>query len=182
MSTTPTEGTPNTPSGEGGSNEPTEPATGTNQPTNDEANLGDAGKKALDAMKAKWKAAEQKAKENAQAATRLAEIEDAQKTEAQRAAEALTREKARADSAERLATSLRIATQHKLGADDAELLGTLPDEAAMEKLAARLAAENAGNGTDQTGAGRVGYQVDNTKTSTTPPPSGDDVARQFFGV
>lgn len=184
MSTTPTEGTPNTPSGEGGSNEPTEPATGTNQPTNDEANLGDAGKKALDAMKAKWKAAEQKAKENAQAATRLAEIEDAQKTEAQRAADALATERKRADEAAREALSLRIATEHHLGAEDAELLAGLPDEDAMRKLAKRLEAQAADNGeqSQQQAPPRVGYGVDHSKTQSSPPPSDDDAARAFFGI
>lgn len=47
--------------------------TGTEQKANgDEAALGDAGKKALDAMKAKWKAAEQAAKERD---AKIAELE-----------------------------------------------------------------------------------------------------------
>ena len=50
----------------------TEAATAEQQSTEGETALGDAGKKALDAMKAKWKAAEQQAKETA---ARLAELE-----------------------------------------------------------------------------------------------------------
>jgi hypothetical protein len=47
-------------------------ATTETQATEGETALGDAGKKALDAMKAKWKAAEQQAKDTA---ARLAELE-----------------------------------------------------------------------------------------------------------
>lgn len=117
-------------------------------------------------------------------AARLDEIEEAQKTEAQKATEALNREKARADAAERAALSLRIATEHHLGADDADLLAGLPDEDAMRKLAKRLEAQHADEAAGDQGQGqqRVGYGVDHSHTQSSPPPSADDAARAFFGI
>lgn len=135
----------------------------------------------VDFWKAKAREQERRAKANADAATRLQQIEDANKTEAQRAAEALTAEKARADAAEKRAAALAIATQHKLGPEDAELLANQPDEDAMKALAERLgkAAAQQPDGTP----GRVGYAVDHTNTQTgTDKPTADDAARQFFGI
>jgi hypothetical protein len=54
--------------------------------------LGDAGKKALDAMKAKWKAAEAKAKANEDAAKRLADLEAASASETEKAVTAARKE------------------------------------------------------------------------------------------
>lgn len=123
---------------------------------------------------------EKRAKANAEAATRLAEIEDSQKSEAERATEAIAKERQRADEAQREATSLRIATEHRLDTADAALLAKLPDEEAMTALAERLAADRAEAANPQ--QPRVGYGIDHSGTQTTPPPSRDDAARSFFGI
>lgn len=134
--------------------------------------------------KAKSREWERRAKENSEAARRLAEIEDAQKSEAQKSADALAKERARAEQAERRASALEIATEHQLSKDDAELLIGLPDEESMRRLAERLSAqaEQGQPPNGQQGPARVGYGVDHSKTQSTPPPSKDDAARAFFGI
>ena len=80
----------------------------------------------------KW---EQRAKENAPAVKRLAEIEQANMTAEQKAQAAETR----AVEAEARVTRRDVAIEHKLNAEDAALLDTITDEDAMRRLAARLA-------------------------------------------
>ena len=81
----------------------------------------------------KW---EQRAKANADAATRLAQIEDASKTEAQRAAEAQAAAEERAAEAEARALRRDVALEHSLTKDDAALLDGITDEDVMRALAA----------------------------------------------
>lgn len=135
----------------------------------------------VDFWKAKAREQERRAKANADAATRLQQIEDANKTEVQRANDALNAEKARAEAAEKRAAALTLATQHKLGPEDAELLANQPDEDAMKALAERLGKAAAEQQSDT--PGRVGYAVDHTNTQTgNSKPTADDAARQFFGI
>lgn len=84
----------------------------------------------------KW---EQRAKENAPAAKRLAEIEEANKSEAQKASERTAAAETRALEAEAKVLRRDVAIEHKLTAEDAALLDTITDEDAMRRLAARLA-------------------------------------------
>lgn len=88
------------------------------------SNLGDAGKKAIDAMKAERDAARREARTNAEAARRLAELEDAQKSEQQRltdrqAAIERERDEARADG-----LRYKAAAKHGISEDYFDLLGT----------------------------------------------------------
>ena len=87
----------------------------------------------------KW---ESRAKENSQAAARLAEIEDANKTEVQRATEAQEAAERRAADAEARALRRDVALEHSLTKDDAALLDAINDEDAMRALATRLAANS----------------------------------------
>lgn len=64
------------------------------------ADLGDAGKQAIDRMKAERDAARKEAKANADAAKKLADIENAQKTEQERASDALQQALGRVNEAE----------------------------------------------------------------------------------
>ena len=89
--------------------------------------------------KAKSREWERKAKANAGAAQRLAEIEEANKTEAQKAAERLAKAEQTAKDAEARVLRREVALEHKLGKDDAALLDSIIDEDAMRALAARLA-------------------------------------------
>lgn len=107
---------------------------------------GDAGKsdpkptETVEFWKAKAREQERRAKDNAAAATELQQIKDAAKTDAQKQADALAEANTRAEKAEREKTALSIAVEHKLSADDAELVAGMPDEDAMRALAKRLEA------------------------------------------
>jgi hypothetical protein len=114
----------------------------------------------------KWKALarknEQRAKDNAEKAKRLDEIEEASKTEQQKLADAadLARKEA-AETATELA-KLRAAVKHGLEADDIELLGTgTPEEieSRAEKLAARLKGNAPPNAPSSDGQGKQGDPV-----------------------
>lgn len=80
------------------------------------------------------------AKANADAAKRLAEIEDANKTESQRLSEALAAAELERESARTEALRLRIATKHGITDEDADLFLTGSDEETLTKQAERLAA------------------------------------------
>lgn len=89
--------------------------------------------------KQKAREQEKRAKENAEAAKRLADYEEAQKSEAEKAADRLAKAEQRAVEAEARALRREVALEHKLSKDDADLLDDLTDEAAMRRLAERLA-------------------------------------------
>jgi len=118
---------------------------------------------------------EKRAKSNADAAKRLAEIEDAQKSESQKAAEALAKAEERASAAEKRASALAIATEHKLDKDDAETIALLPDEDSMRRVAQRLA----GQAAEQK---KHGNRVPSEGTVTKPPVADERTAvRNLFG-
>lgn len=96
----------------------------------------------VDFWKQKAREQEKRAKDNADAAKRLAEIEDAQKSEAEKAADRLAQAEQRATQAEARALRREVAIEHGLSSADAELLDNLTDEQAMRRLAERLAAAN----------------------------------------
>lgn len=89
--------------------------------------------------KQKAREQEKRAKENADAAKRLVEIEDAQKSEAQKAADRMAEAEKRAAEAEAKVLRREVALEFKLDKDDAELLDALTDEDAMKRFAERLA-------------------------------------------
>lgn len=89
--------------------------------------------------KAKAREQEKRAKENADAAKRLGEIEEAQKSEAEKASERTAQAEKRAAEAEARVLRRDVAIEHKLSQDDAALLDSLTDEDAMRRLAERLA-------------------------------------------
>ncbi|WP_143203963.1 hypothetical protein [Streptomyces kebangsaanensis] len=85
----------------------------------------------------KW---ETRAKENSDAAQRLREIEDAQKTEQQRLAEAKETAEKDAAAARSEALRWRIAARHQISDEDAEIFLTGGDEETLTRQAARLVA------------------------------------------
>lgn len=102
--------------------------------------LGEGGKKALEAERAARKEAERAA---AELAAKVKEFEDAQKSEAERTAEALAEAQQRAAKAEAEALRLRIAAETELPADLHEFLAGDTEEelrAKAEKLKAATAA------------------------------------------
>lgn len=168
---------------------PAAPAEST--PATGEDGLGDAGKKALDRMKAERDEARRQAKAHADAAKRLQEIEDAQKTAEQRNAESLSSaqrdlEQARAESAR-----LRIGVRHGLTEDDLDLLGSGSDEE-IESRAKRVAelkqaAATAGAAVTATGPSprRPAEELRAGASATpAPPPVSPGMARlrQAYGA
>lgn len=89
--------------------------------------------------KQKAREQERRAKENADARRRLSEIEDAQKSEADKAAERLAEAERKAAEAEARVLRREVALEHKLKPEDAALLDAVTDEEAMRALALRLA-------------------------------------------
>lgn len=86
------------------------------------------------------------AKANADAARRLAEIEDAQKSEAQKAAERIALLEKETQAARAEAMRFKVATKFGISDEDADLFLTASDEETLTKQAERLAArqEDAG--------------------------------------
>ncbi len=86
------------------------------------------------------------AKANADAAKRLAEIEDAQKSEAQKAADRIAELEQQAATAQREALRFKVASKFGISDEDADLFLTGSDEETLGKQAERLAAraEDAG--------------------------------------
>jgi hypothetical protein len=94
----------------------------------------------VDYWKQRSRENESKAKANADAAKRLAEIEESQKTEAQKTADRLAAAEKDAADARREALRLRIASRFQIGDEDADLFLTGDDEATLTKQAERLTA------------------------------------------
>lgn len=118
-------------------------AQGNPDPEVDESALGDAGKKALDSMKSKWKSAEQQASALQKqlddiAAANLSDLERAQKAaqDAQETAAKATHE----------ALCLRIAAKHGISDEDADLFLTGSDAETVERQAAALVARTSATG------------------------------------
>ena len=127
-----------------------------------------------------WKAEARKwedlAKKNKSAAEQLAAIEEANKTEAQKAAEREAAALKRATEAEAKVTRRELALEHKLSKEDAALLDGITDEAAMKALAARLA----GAESDRKKQGNVAPR----EGSNPNPVKSDDMrsfANELFG-
>jgi len=89
-----------------------------------------------------WKARarewEKRAKANADAASRLAELEESQKSEAQKLADAKTAAEKEASDARAEAMRWRVAAKHGVSDEDAELFLTGTDEETLTKQAQRL--------------------------------------------
>jgi hypothetical protein len=80
------------------------------------------------------------AKANADAAKRLAEIEESQKSEVQKAAERAATLEAERDAAQLEGLRYRVAAKFSISDEDAELFLTGTDEETLRKQAERLAA------------------------------------------
>lgn len=108
----------------------------------DSAELGDGGKKALDAERRRASAAEKAAKA---LQARLDEIESANMSEAEKVRKRAEEAEARAMAAEAGALRWRIAAKHGISDEDAELLLTGSDEDTLNRQAERIAARQSKN-------------------------------------
>lgn len=143
------------------------------QPPAREAEKGDEGTD-WKAEARKW---ESRAKENSTAAARLAEIENANKSEAQRAAEAQKAAETRAVQAEARAMRREVALEHSLTKEDADLLDGVSDEVAMRALAARLSAA-----AEAESRPRAPRPNPAQREGDSPADDKDATARAFFGI
>lgn len=124
--------------------------------------------------KAKAREQEKRAKDNADAAKRLAEIEQSQKSEAEKSADRIKQLEGEAESARRDALRFKVASEFGIATERAELLLTGSDEETMRRQAEALKGESderkkQGNRAPSEGA-------------TTPTSAGDDreFVRQLF--
>jgi hypothetical protein len=130
----------------------------------------------VDFWKAKAREQEKRAKDNAAAAKRLAELEDAQKTEAERAAERIAKAEAEvAALPAKIAEALRrhLVALHRIEQGDADLVLTATDPEVLLKQAEWLLersdkAKKTGNVVPRVGA-----------TTTTVTPTADAAEREF---
>lgn len=120
--------------------------------------------------KTKAREQERRAKENATAAARLKEIEDAQKSDSEKAAERIRQLEAERDNAHRETLRFRVASQHGISSEDADLFLTGADEETLTRQAERLA------GRDQDRA-KQGNYVAREGNAPNPPAAGDE--REF---
>lgn len=117
------------------------------------------------------------AKTNADAAAKLAKLEEDQKSETQKLADAATAAKAEAEAAKADALRWRVAAKHGISDDDAELFLTGTDEATLTKQAERL--------TERVVAKTKNGNRAPTEGRTPPAPGTDPVrelARGLFGA
>jgi hypothetical protein len=127
--------------------------------------------------KAKAREWEKRAKDNKSAADRLAEIEEASKSEAQKAADRLAAAERKAVEAEARVLRRDIALDFKLGKEDAELLDSITDEDAMRRLAERLVgreSERKKQGNHVPNEGRTPNPADDTERAAVRGLFGSD--------
>lgn len=118
--------------------EPVVPATDPTPPTDPPADPKPTD--TVEFWKAQARENEKRAKANADAASRLAEIEESQKTEAQRLTDAKTAAEAETATARTEALRWRIAAKHGISDEDADTFLTGTDEESLTKQAERLTA------------------------------------------
>lgn len=100
-------------------------------------------KKELEEWKSHSRTWETRAKENKSAADRIKEIEDANKSELEKAQERVTELEAELNSSKGQALRSNIIAEFSLDPEDAEVLLTATDEDGLRAQAARLAAKSA---------------------------------------
>lgn len=135
-----------------------------------------SGEKTEVDWKAKAREWEKRAKENSSAAARLAELEESQKSEAQKLADAKTAAEQAAAEAKADALRWRIAAKHGITDDDAELFLTGSDEGTLTKQAERLTERIS----DRKKTGNV-VPKEGTTTTTGKDDPLREVARGLFG-
>lgn len=124
--------------------------------------------------KAKAREWEKRAKANADAATRLAQLEESQKTEAQKLADAVEQHRRDADKARADLVRMQVALRHRIPEDDLDLLGD-GDEAQIEARAQRLADLRAAADAAAAAPTRPRGDTDQGVRGSTLPLNGDPI-------
>lgn len=115
------------------------------------------------------------AKANADAAKRLAELEEANKTEAQKLADRATNAEAERDAARVEVLRFKVAAKHGISEEDADLFLTGADEDTLVKQAQRLAARDGDRKKNGNHVAREGT------TTTATEGDGRALVRDLFG-
>lgn len=125
--------------------------------------------------KTKAREQEKRAKENASAAARLAEIEQANKSEAEKTADRIRQLETEAEAARRDALRFKVASKYGIGDEDADLFLTGSDEETLQRQAERLAGRSDEQKKQGNRAPREG--------ATSPSVDSDEraVVRDLFG-
>ena len=121
---------------------PTEDATATAAPVQDDEQLGEAGLKALQRERDTRKALEQQIRALEPLAAKARELEESQKSEQQRLEDRAAAAERERDEVRVELTRLRMATRYGISEDDLDLLGVGTDEdieARAKRLSERLA-------------------------------------------
>jgi predicted phage tail protein len=116
-------------------------ATATETPGTEQQSEAQKPTETVDFWKAKAREQEKRAKENAEAAKRLSELEDAQKSETEKAADRIAKAEAEVASLPtKVADALRthLVALHEIDKDDAELFLTATDPELLLKQVTRL--------------------------------------------
>lgn len=125
----------------------------------------------VDFWKQKAREQEKRAKDNAGAATRLAEIEQASKSETEKSADRIRQLETQIQGAQRDALRFRVASKYQIGDEDADLFLTASDEETLKKQAERLTARS----DERKKQGNVVPKEGTASTHT-----GDDTNREFL--
>lgn len=123
----------------------------------------------VDFWKQKAREQEKRAKANAEAAQKLAEIEEANKTEQEKQAERLAELEREAQAARAEALRFRVASKFGVSDEDADLFLTGTDEETLTRQAERLAARD-----EDAGKPRAPKPDPNQGRQTTGAPSTAD--------
>ena len=116
----------------------TESTTTEQTTTTEQAQEQTAPTETVEFWKQKAREQEKRAKANADAAKRLAEIEEAQKSEAEKAADRMREIERERDEAKRDAVRFKVASKFGISDEDADLFLTGTDEETLTKQAERL--------------------------------------------
>ena len=122
----------------------------------------------------KW---EQRAKDNKSAAERLAELEQAQMSESEKAAARVRAAEERAAELEVANSRKDLAIEHRLSSEDAELLEGMTDVDAMRRVAERLARQ-----AEEEAGPRAPKPHPAQREGDSPAEDKDALARAFFGI
>lgn len=147
--------------------EPTPDVTATDATGTETTDQQPKPSETVDYWKQKSRENEKQAKANADAARRLAEIEESQKTEAQKTADRLAAAEKDAADARAEALRLRIASKFGIGDEDADLFLSGTDEATLTRQAERLAGR-------ETERKKSGNHV--PREGSTPPASSNEMS------
>jgi hypothetical protein len=127
--------------------------------------------------KAKSREWERRAKANADAASELQQLREAQMSAEQKAAEREAAAERRAVEAEARAIRREIALENKLSKEDAALLDAVTDEDAIRLLAKRLAPAPVEDKQQP-----PQFRIDQPGQRPDSEPSKEDLVRAFFGL